>query len=358
MPGTIIRRGKAWVVVIDHGRDERGHRVRKWTSFPTRREAEAYEIQSAIHPGFASGLGPYGSPRTRLNGYLQQWLQDYAKPNVRASTYRRYAEFSRIYIVPGLGHLQLARLSPQAIESFYRSLSGKISPTTALHIATLLRGALQTALRWGLILQNPCDRVEKPKPSRWEPMLWGTEETMRFIAGARSTKHWLLYALLLTTGLRLGEALALTWQDIDLKSGLLMVRQGKTPNARRVLRLPDELVNELRAVRGVGLVFHTKLGNRLDTPTLRRDHFYPLLKRLGLPRIRLHDLRHSHATMLLAQGVDIATVSARLGHASRAFTLSTYAHAMATGQERAAEVANLLLTKSGPQKAPWTNQEK
>ncbi len=155
----------------------------------------------------------------------------------------------------------------------------------------------------------------------------------------------MLYALLLGTGLRLGEALALTWQDIDLNSNLLVVRAGKTPNARRAVLLPVVLVRELRKLRGVGLVF-SRNSKPLNPWAIRRHHFYPLVKRLGLPRIRLHDLRHIHATLLLEQGTDLASISARLGHSSKAFTLQTYAHSLATGQERAALVSNTFLTLS------------
>jgi len=332
---------------MDHGEGENGSRVRKWKSFPTKREAEAYKIQSATHPALGAGIGPYGSGHLRLSAYLQRWLTDYAQVRVRPSTYERYEQFVGLHLTPGsLGHVQVSRLSPQAIEAFYRELHGKVSPTTARHIAVLLRESLQAAVRWGIILQNPCDRTEEPKATHWAPTLWSAEQAMHFMEVARGTKHWLLYAVLLTTGLRLGEALALTWADVDFARGLLLVRQGKTPNARRAIRLPDALVSELRNVRGVGLIFRTKTGGPLDPPTVRNDHFYPLLEKLELPRIRLHDLRHLHATLLLAQGIDIATVSARLGHSSKAFTLSVYTHAMAAGQEQAAQSANHLLTQT------------
>jgi integrase len=277
---------------------------------------------------------------------LQRWLTDYAETHVGPSTHERYEQFIRLHLIPGLGHVQVSRLSPQAIEAFYRELHGKVSPTTARHIAVLLRETLQAAVRWGIVLQNPCDRTEKPKATRWAPTLWSAEQAVHFMEGARGTRHWLLFAVLLTTGLRLGEALALTWADVDLTRGLMFVRQGKTPSARRAIRLPDGLVSELRPVRGVGLVFRTKTGGPLDPSTVRNDYYYPLLKRLELPRIRLHDLRHLHATLLLRAGTDLATVSARLGHSSKAFTLSVYTHAMVSGQEQAAQSANHLLTQT------------
>ena len=351
MPGTIIRRGKSYVVVMDHGRDEDGKRIRKWKSFATRREAETFQIQSATHPAFGAGQGPYGSGHLRLSGYLQQWLSDYAKSHVRGSTFERYEELVRVHLTPGLGHIQLSRLSPQAIERFYRELHGTISPTTAHHVASLLRGALKQAVMWGLIVKNPSDLVEKPKRVRSAPVLLSTEQAECFLEGARGTRYYLLYALLITTGLRLGEALALQWSDIDLKRGTLLVREGKTANARRALILPENLVSDLRAVRGVGLVF-SRNGKPLNPWAIRKCHFYPLLKKLGLPKIRLHDMRHMHGSFLLEQGADLASVSARLGHASKAFTLSTYVHALASGQEKAAQVANQLLTRSGGVKTP------
>lgn len=195
-------------------------------------------------------------------------------------------------------------------------------------------------------MQNPADLVEKPQRARHAPDLWSFEQAARFLEGARDTRYYLLYALLMGTGLRLGEALTLRWQDIDINAGVLVVREGKTPQARRAVLLPAELVRELRAARGLGLVF-SRNGKALNAWTIRRCHFYPLVKRLGLPRVRLHDLRHLHASVLLEQGADLAAVSARLGHASKGFTLAVYGHVLTAGQEKAAAAANLLLTRAG-----------
>jgi integrase len=331
---------------MDYGRDDRGRRIRKWRSFGTKREAEYHQAQAATHPALGAGAGVYGNPRLRLRDYLEQWLADYAKPKVKESTYLRYAQLIRTHLIPGLGHLVLARMAPKAIEAFYGTLTG-ISSTTAHHVAALLRQALKRAIRWGLIDRNPTDLVDSPKRREWIPTLWTADQAATFFAGAKGTTFELLYLLLVGTGLRLGEALRLTWQDIDFKSGYLTVQHGKTPKARRAVLLPSALLGQLRAVRGTGLVFHRD-GKPLDprARTIRDHHFYPLIARLGLPRVRLHDLRHLHGSYLVAQGVDVASVAERLGHASKAFTLNTYVHGM--GQERAAEAANHLLTHSAP----------
>jgi integrase len=336
VPGTIIKHDKAWIVVLDHGTDN-GKRLRKWKSFASRRDAEAYQAQVATHPTFGAGLGVHGSNHLRVRVYLDQWLRDYAKYHVQPSTFKRYQELVRVHLVPGLGHLPIARLSPQAIETLFRSLQGKISNTTAHHVASLLRESLKQAVRWNLIAQNPADLVDKPRRNRVERLLWTLPQAKSFLRDAHDTRYGLLYMVLLGTGLRLGEALALQWSDLDLTNGILTVRGGKTSNARRAVLMPEELVRELKAVRGVGLVFHRN-GKPVNQWTLR-DNWYALLERLNLPRIRVHDLRHLHGSFLLGQGADLASVSARLGHSSKAFTLQTYIHTLATVRRRRQNLA-------------------
>ena len=168
---------------------------------------------------------------------------------VASSTYLRYAQLVRKHLTAGLGHVPLSRLSPKAIESFHGTLTG-IRSTTAHHVAALLRQALKGAILWGLIVQNPADLVDKPKRRDWKPTLWTTDQAATFFAAARGTSFELLYLLLVGTGLRLGEALRLTWQDIDFKSSYLTVRRGKTPSARRAVLLPAALLAQLRAVGG------------------------------------------------------------------------------------------------------------
>jgi len=322
--------------------DSQGKPIRKRRYFKTREEAEEARRQSATHPLLGAGTGPYGSIKLRLRNLLTQWLADYAATHVRPSTLKRYEELVNVHLISGLGYASVAHLEPRTIEKFYQSLHGKVSPTTAHHVASLLRQALKYGIGKGLVDRNPADLVEKPSRVRFEPELWSQEQAARFLNGARETTYFHLWALLMDTGLRLGEALALTWNDLDLKEGWLRVRGGKTANARRGVKLTPELVQELRAIRGVGLVFHRKDGRAMSQWTVR-DNFYALLDHLGLPRMRIHDLRHFNATLQIRQGVDIATVSARLGHSSRAFTLATYAHSMTSGQDEAAKAVSSYL---------------
>ncbi len=349
MAGTIIERGNAFVVVMDHGRDpQTGKRRRKWTTFGSRREAEMFRAQSASHPAFAAGVGPYGSTRLRVGDFLSSWLRDYARLNVKPRTHQAYEQFIRCHLAPRLGHLAIVRLTPQIIQGMYADLlDAKLSKTTVHHIGVLLREILDYAVRRGVVAQNPADKTDIP--ARGTPTLkqWTVEQACAFLNEARhSSKYPLFYELAMATGLRVGEIRMLTWADFDLSSGVLHVPEGKTPNARRAVLLPESLTQELRQRRGIGLVFHTKRGTSLNLSNIRFQDFWPTIRRANVPRVRLHDLRHFHASLLVASGVDLASVSGRLGHASKGFTLQTYGHQMVGGQERAAVVANQLLTDS------------
>lgn len=231
---------------------------------------------------------------------------------------------------------------------------------TIHHIGSLLRQALQYAVKWGIISQNPADLVDLPPRQRKEPELWTPEQAATFLDEAkRCSKYHLLYAMAITTGLRAGELLGIRVPiDLDLSRGILFVRGGKTENARRSVLLPPTLLQEikeyLREEPHIGYLFCTRKGTPLNLSNVRFQDFWPTIGKAGLPRIRFHDLRHFHASYILSRGVDLATVSGRLGHASKAFTAQTYIHAIAPRyQEQAAQVANDLLMS--PQLLPATD---
>ncbi len=345
MRGAILKRGKKYVVVEYLGLDPvTGKERRKWHSgFDSKKDARSFQASLASHPAFTAGIGPYGNTRYRLGEFLDRWLADFAKHNVRPATFERYEQLARCHITPALGTVPVVRLTPQAIERFWNGLS---KTTTAHHVAALLRQVLTYAVKRGIILQNPTEMVDLPKRTPPNLKVWTPEEAMKFLDAARSSPHYLFYALAIAAGLRAGELLHLQWHDLDLPRGILHVASGKTTHARRAVLLPSQLVAELREHRGVGLVFRTPKGTPLNLNNLRYRDFLPTIKRAGVPRIRIHDLRHFHASYLLANGADLASLSGRLGHSSRAFTLATYAHMLPEGQEHAARIANGLLTDS------------
>ncbi len=217
---------------------------------------------------------------------------------------------------------------------------------------------------WGLIVQNPSESVTVPKDGRprFEAAIWTPAQVTKFLeASEQHATHHLLYLTLIGTGGRAGEILALRWEDVDLERGVAHIvrtleRPGrkpkygtpKTEKSRRLISLPPILVDALRNVqRKAGLIFCQPNGRPLHLNNLRRWDFYPTIEKAKVPRIRIHDLRHCHASLLLQSGVPMAQVSERLGHSSQGFTLSVYSH-MIPGQDDAVKAANdLLITRKG-----------
>lgn len=382
LSGTcIVQRGKKFAVVAYAGIDPETKKPRqKWFGgFRTRREADQFQLSLAHSPAFSAGAGPYGSPRLRTRDYLKTWLQERKTlGSLRPSTADRYDYSIRLHIAPCIGHLPIIRLAGPAIQAMYvKLLERGLSPSTVRRAATLLHTAMRDALQRGLVRQNPVDQTTPPRNPRFEPTILTLEQVAVYMADTRDNAPpalAALYAVIVGTGMRLGEALALGERDVDLDHGTLQVnrtllRPGghpefgppKSERGRRSITLPDEALAALRAAvlwrkeqrlrlgprwSETGLVCCSTTGTALNRHNVRRDHL-DRLKRLELPRMRVHDLRHLHATHLAASGVDYRTIADRLGHASPSFTLGTYAHAAARAQERAAIVANELLIKTG-----------
>lgn len=382
MRGSVVRRGNAVYVVVYQGYDsETGTRKYKWVSgFENEKQAQAFLVTVATSPAYGSGVGPRGSTRLRLGDFLDQWLRTDAKARCRPTELRRRQSIIRVHLKPRLGHVPLAKLAPATIQEYVTGLTCR----SAWHIFKVLRAALNHAVRMDLILSNPCDRVTAPRQPRHKPTLWTVEETVRFLAECRrSSPRW--YPLFMTevsTGLRLGELLALQWRDVNLDAGRLYVTQGldrpqgggftfgepKSEKSHRPVRLSQEVVEELRAQRrrqvetrlrrGLcakngqcrdqqcalwhdhDLVFSQPNGKPHHGHNLTQRVMRGIIGRAGVPRIRFHDLRHGHDTLLAESGVSLRAIMERSGHSNEAFTLARYVHATPDMQEQAARVVS------------------
>ncbi|MBX6378337.1 MAG: site-specific integrase [Clostridia bacterium] len=320
-------------------------------------------------------LGTFVEPsRQTLHDYLDEWLRVAAKPRVRERTYRDYEQLLRRYVRPALGSCRLAELSPVMIQDLYTRLTDQgLSPRTVRYVHSVLHNALQQAVKWRLLPQNPAKAVDLPRQKRQEMSALSQEEANRFLAAAEGTPHYTLFLVAITTGMRPSEYLALQWKDVDLKAGTVSVRrtltrdkafaEPKTARSRRVIRLLPSVVQALRAHRtrqveerlaagaryqNLDLVFATPEGRPLDERNLVRRHFKPLLRKAGLPEtIRLYDLRHTCATLLLAGGEHPKVVSERLGHASVTLTLDTYSHVLPDMQQTSVDILERLLAPKG-----------
>lgn len=373
MRGHIRKRGSTWAVVVDIGRDEHGRRRQKWHSgFRTKREASGAltEILGQL------STGQYVTP-SKLT--VRLFLEDEWLPAIRGSlrplTFESYAGNVRNHIVPRLGSLRLQQLTPSMINSMYSELGSTLSPRTIRYIHTILRRAFADAVKWNRLARNPVDAADPPSPRSAASRgmtTWSGTELGKFLECVRDDRLAACWRFLAMTGCRRGEALGLRWRDLDLDNaratlvqtvvGRRAISQTKTDRGRRTVALDETTIAALREHRraqveerrlmGIAnedhdLVFCREDGTTLWPRSLSRS-FTNRVASVGLPRIRLHDLRHTHATLALQAGVHPKVVQERLGHATISVTLDVYSHAIPAMQEdAAARVAALVTPRVG-----------
>lgn len=362
MRGHIRKRGKRYSVVIDtETREETGKRRQKWFSHRTRKEAEIHlaNLLSQLHGG-----GTVPTHKLKTGEFLDQWLSDYASGAVAPTTLKSYKETIKLHLKPVIGKIPLTKLSPQKIQGYYsnRLIIG-LSSTTVLYHHRVLRQALQHALRWGLLVRNPCEMVDPPRKNKPEPKVWDEKQVKKFLVDAEKSPYYRLYLTAVMTGMRQGEILGLRWQDVDLSRQVARVRQTfyrlgkeqlfkepKSNKGRRAVPLPKVLVDELLNLREEqndhrrlfgdayidhDLIFCQQNGKPIHAHNMATRDFKMVIEAAKLPVIRFHDLRHCHATLLLHQGVHPKIVSERLGHSGISITMDIYSHALPGLQEAA-----------------------
>ena len=370
MRGRIIKRkgSNNYTIVLQLGLDpSTGRRKQQWiTAGPSKREAEK-QMAELIHQ---MDTGVFIKPnKNAFSKYLEEWLKDYVWPNLSPRTAEGYESIVRCHLIPALGSIPLVQLKPEHLQRYYSEKlstgrhdgNGGLSRTTVSHHHTCLHRALKMALRWGRISRNPADAVIPPRPQRSEMHTMTEDEINIFLEAAKKTPYYVLFYLALFTGMRRSELLALRWCDVDLllcqahitrslhylKTGEIVFRAPKTTRARRMVSLPPSsacLLQEHKDKREAQLGMTLKeddliFSDRESKPLLPDtiSHAWAkLVKRAGLEHIRLHDARHTHASLLLKQSVHPKIVQERLGHATISTTLDLYSHVSPGLQEAAA----------------------
>jgi integrase len=350
--GSIFQRADGrWCAQLDLGW-EGGKRRRKYVYGIT-----AQEVQDALlkaRTDRAAGL-PVKAERQTVAEYLLRWLMECAKPSTRPRTFERYEQLIRLHIVPEIGKIRLERLAPADVQRLLnRKLAGGLSPKSVRHLRAVLTVALNRALRWGLVGRNAAALTDAPKLERHQIHPLTLAQTQHFIEAVKREPFGPFFLLAATTGARRGELLAAKWSDVDLDSrviritgslqridGSLQVCEPKTAKSRRPLPLLDFVAEALKAHRGrqlrerlqagpdwldQGFVFTGAHGQPLDPDGALRDAFKAALGKAGLPDIRLHDLRHSAASLLLALNIHPRVVMELLGHSQISLTMDTYSH--------------------------------
>lgn len=371
MAGQIVKRGeRSYTVRIFTGRDENGKRryVNKQIR-GTRKEAEKY-LNAALRD---KDLGIFVEPASiTLNAYIKKWLEAAARPRVSRRTADGYAALLERYISEPLGKLRLDRLQPLNIQQVYGEMQARgLSARVVRHTHSALHNALKQAVKWNMIARNPTAFVELPKVPHKERRVLSQDDAVEFLKASDVMPHGLIFEFALLTGMRPEEYLALQWPDIDFERGTAAVRRAlvrhkkswsfeepKTARSRRTVTLPASLLKKLGAHKrqqaearlklgatwqAHDLVFCGELGTPHSIPNLTYRYFRPILTKAKLPRIRLYDLRHSCATLLLIAEENPKVVSERLGHSTIVLTMDTYSHVLPTMQQKATEKLETML---------------
>ena len=373
MKGKLVFKHGKYYVIVDLGKDATGKRQQKWvpTGKTTLREAEA-KMPGIMQAAYKNEI-PKDSKLT-LSKYLDQWLEVYCKPNLRPATYKSY-EWSVNDLKINLGKTELVKLTPVQIQQYYsKKLKAGLSPSSVRARHSTLSEALKHAVKWQLLGSSPCKAVEAPRKPKYVAQVYSPLQLQLLLTIVADTTLELPIVLAVTCGLRRGEVCGLRWQDIDFDNttahiihnldwneSKLQLFPVKTDRSNRPLKLPEMTINLLRLekVRQDELKIKTDFvwawdDGRPYDPDYLYKNFKKVIRRHNesiqkneklsdeekktqtLPDIRFHDLRHSHATILLISGVNAKIVSERLGHSRTSFTQDVYQHVLPHMQDGAA----------------------
>lgn len=313
--------------------------------------------------------------------FLRHWLDTVAKHRVRPTTLEDYRATIENHIIPALGGIAVQRLTPAQVQAFYSAKRGEFAsgtkgPNAGNGARTVqlchrrLSQALAQGMKWGTVSRNVCDAVDSPSAPPKRGKTWAASDVRRFLAVAEKDRWGALWVAALTTGARQGELLALRWRDVDFSAATVLIRQSlavldakpviqapKTRAGERTIAVDPGLLSAFRAQRerqdlergafdpvlaDLDLVFTTALGGPLHPSNVHRA-FHALIDEAGVPPITFHEMRHTHASLLIGNHVDIPTVSKRLGHAKSSITMDTYAHIIPGTRDRVVDLISSLL---------------
>lgn len=371
---SIKKRGNdTWQVRIFLGRDGNG-KIKHFneTIKGKRKDAEIFETKKKRE----LDLGIFiEHSKITVDEYLDKWLEVSAKSRLKERTFDDYVEYLKRYVRPIIGKNHLSKIRPLDIQSIYTQMLAKgLSPRTVRYAHAILTSALKQAVNWQILAVNPAAVVNLPQNHRKEMKALSPDEATKFLNEAKGDKWYVIFSLAITTGMRPEEYLGLQWKDIDFKQGTAVVQRAlvwkrkgggwslqepKTSQSRRTIPLSTSVMTELSIHRKKQLqeriklgqlyqnshfVFATEIGTPVSPSNLTRRHFKPILKKAELSKnIRLYDLRHTCATLLLSAGKSPKIVAERLGHSSIVLTLDTYSHVLPSMQREATDELELML---------------
>ena len=393
MAGSIEKRGKnSYRLTVSEGFDLSGKpMIHRKTVHGTKKDAEV-ELAKFVTE-VQNGLVIDGKS-LKFSEFTEIWKRDYGSKELAPSTYKRYCRMLETRLLPYFGHFYISKIKPTDIMKFYdllekdtqlvrkqgnngaktkKPLSGK----TILEHHRLLRAMLHKAVYWQLIVANPAERVQPPKARKPKRRSYDDEQTKILLENlellsSEDTKYKVAIILTVFTGVRLGELMGLEWQDVDFKNGIISINRSsqylsdmgvftkvpKTESSIREIAIPEFIISlleeyklwyeEQKSIYGELWTDSDRLFVQADGkpmhPSTISKWFVKYVGQIGLPVINFHGLRHTNASLLVAQNIDIAVISARLGHAQISTTLDFYVHPLLSHNRKAGyALENLLL---------------
>jgi integrase len=366
MKGSLVNRNGHYSVVLEDKDSVTGERKRKWIAVKGNFREATRQMTEMVN-SYNNGLFVKPS-KTTVKDYLEAWLKDAAFPNMTPRNYEGYEFNIKKYIIPAIGQITITNLKPQQIQNLCAEHQALGHYRTSQYIYNTLNKSLNVAVKMGTLVRNPCNGVESPKVPKHEMQTMNENDIHIFLEYARKTPYYALFYTVLFTGLRRSELLGLKWSDVDLLlmqisvnrtmhlmkygtyKGQVIFKQPKTATSRRMISLTPSNAIILREHREA----QDKLRASLDlSPTIDDDLVFcqydgkpyqpdsishvwlKIARQTGLKGIRLHDARHTHASLMLKNGTHPKIVQERLGHASIKTTLDIYSH-VAPGLQQAA----------------------
>jgi integrase len=358
-----------------------GKRVQQSFYGPTRADVAEQLVKATREKQQGLTIAP---SKQTVRDYLRAYLET-AKPRLRARTFLGYQQTLDLHVIPQLGTLRLSKLTPQRLQTWLGALRADgVSANRCRYARTVLRAALKQAVRWQVLAVNPATLVEVPRHVKAPIVPLDVKQARQLLDAVRGHELDGFVTVGVASGLRVGEALALEWSAVDLNAGTLNVRrtvsrlpvvrdeegqqigggleygEPKSARSRRTLTLPAVVIDALKAHRArqleqrmalgpawtdSGLVLTSPIGTALDYSNLRRA-FRALLKAAELPMMKIHNMRHTAATLLLAQGCDPRTIMELLGHSQISLTMNTYAHVLPQLTQDAARRMDAVLARA------------
>lgn len=372
----IRKRGKTYSFIVDIGKDPKTGKRKQISrgGFLKKKDAEiaARKIELSLDEGKFVELC-----KDTLSDFTTEWFENYYKNRIKITSRTNYKYLLEKHILSDniLCHKEISKITTEDIDTFYnQKIEEGYSASYIRKMHEILNLAFKQALKWKKIIINPMENSTPPSINSREMGIWSIEEIEKFLNSCREKRHYLTFLLAIYTGMRRGEILGLKWSDIDFNKKILSVNRSlvhipnmgyvltnpKTKHSKRQVPIPNFVINELICHKNsqdewidlVGplyndndLVICTNTGAFQDPRNVVRV-MKRIIKKSGVTDIRFHDIRHTHASILIDQGVDIVKISKRLGHANPRITLEVYAHLLPNSDNEIADIFHHAIQKS------------